>query len=442
MIDRTVVRNIVSSFPTAIESTRVKDSFDALTTVGEGRRVAAGLTCLAERHSRNVGIDVLRTSPKSVLVVVHSEEGQFSGRSAEVHMHLSGDDDFEVPDPVLFVTGSDDRTYTYRIPQVLATWTVTRALRKVGELIACKQDLVESWEVSVYLEACEPQDHRELFDSIGRGFLGRLISSACEPWERFAPAPLEPLFIRRARPWIPGDYRIPAGYIVEDILDVPANAVFTAVFSDGDKHGYRGVTPPLCSPMTKTLSFKSPHRLDRTGYRESQGQIVRNEYPEAAGADHFVVHERGDATLREVGAVHSPEGGVSLPEDYDYDVRHKTVRIEGEGYTGPLPGEPRRKIVSNVYGGRMRDVSVQEQRGGSWVGVDGVFSAGYFSKFEEPWESIEHLLPRKGLCLSDIELPEPNPEEAAQAPAAETEADDDGIPDWERQLTEASEDAE
>lgn len=88
----------------------------------------------------------------------------------------------------------------------------------------------------------------------------------------------------------------------------------------------------------------------------------------------------------------------------------------------------------------MRDVSVQEQRGDSWVGVDGVFSAGYFSELEEPWESIEHLLPRKGLCLSDIELPEPTPEESAPAPAAE--ADDDGIPDWERQLTEASEDAE
>lgn len=37
MIDRTVVRNIINNFPTAIESTRVKDSFAALTTVGEGR---------------------------------------------------------------------------------------------------------------------------------------------------------------------------------------------------------------------------------------------------------------------------------------------------------------------------------------------------------------------------------------------------------------------
>lgn len=57
------------------DNERIEELFTALTTVGEGRRVAAGLTCLAERHADNVRTDVVHTTPRSIILVISSHGG-------------------------------------------------------------------------------------------------------------------------------------------------------------------------------------------------------------------------------------------------------------------------------------------------------------------------------------------------------------------------------
>lgn len=441
-----VTRSIVNRIPD-YDVEEAKLATTGLLVTGEGKRVMAGLTCLAERHSDNVMFDIIKTSPWTATIVVSSHRGEWNDRSAEVQVHLASDHR-EVPVPSIHVSGSDNQVHSYKIPSALAAQVVQEACSRWAEAYSAREDLVESRDDHGYVEVVDHYEHRRFFSALGRRLLEREVENAFSlesSGDRFSPIPDGPLFIGRDEPWTPADYEVPAGYVVDDILDVPFGASFTAVFADGDKHGFRGVSPYL--RFTQEWMSKA---IDSYG----------NDWSEVAmSADGFVVHGGGVKTLRALGAEVGTDRiiiqGVDL-QDYEDEAdipapkgsvpdrgrsRRNFPLIEGEGYSGALPGEPSRRFYYYQTCGQAA-VSLQEKDGdGNWMSI-ATYQAHGAEGSVEALDQEDSILWKQHLCRCDLErpLPEPTPEESAQAPAAE--ADDDGIPDWERQLTEASEDAE
>ena len=66
-----VTRNIINHIPDH-DAEEAKLATAGLLVTGEGKRVMAGLTCLAERHSDNVMVDVVKTSPWTATIVISS----------------------------------------------------------------------------------------------------------------------------------------------------------------------------------------------------------------------------------------------------------------------------------------------------------------------------------------------------------------------------------
>lgn len=442
-----VTRSIINHIPD-YDAEEAKLATAGLLVTGEGKRVMAGLTCLAERHSDNVAVDVVKTSPWTATIVISSHRGEWSDRSAEVQVHLASDHR-EVPVPSIHVSGSDNQVHSYKIPSVLAARVIRDACLRWAEAYAAREDLVEAYDDHGYVEVVDHYEHRRFLGALGRRLLEREVEKVFSPknsGDRFSPIPDGPLFVGREEPWAPADYEIPAGYLVKDVSDVPFGASFTAVFTDGDKHGFRGVSPTL--HFTQEWMSKA---VD--SYGNDWGEV-------ALAADGFVVHGGGVKTLRALGAEVSGDKivvqGVNL-QDYEDDADVPPVKgsvpdrgrsrrdfplIEGEGYSGALPGEPSRRFY--YYKTLEQDVvSLQEKDDdNNWRSIV-TYQAHGSEGSDEALNQEDSILYERRLCRCDLEqrpLSEPTPEEAVQAPAAE--ADDDGIPDWERQLTEASEDAE
>lgn len=442
-----VTRNIINHIPD-YDVEEAKLATAGLLITGEGKRVMAGLTCLAERHSDNVMVDVVKTSPWTATIVVSSHRGEWNDRSAEVQVHLASDHR-EVPVPSIHVSGSDNQVHSYKIPSALAAQVVQEACSRWAEAYSAREDLVESRDDHGYVEVVDHYEHRRFFSALGRRLLEREVEKAFSlesSGDRFSPIPDGPLFIGRDEPWTPADYEVPAGYVVDDILDVPFGASFTAVFADGDKHGFRGVSPYL--RFTQEWMSKA---IDSYG----------NDWSEVAmSADGFVVHGGGVKTLRALGAEVGTDRiiiqGVDL-QDYEDEAdipapkgsvpdrgrsRRNFPLIEGEGYSGALPGEPSRRFYYYQTCGQDA-VSLQEKDGdGNWRSI-ATYQANGAEGSVEALDQEDSILWKQHLCRCDLEqrpLPEPTSEEDEPAPAPKTE--DDSIPDWERQLTEASEDAE
>ena len=442
-----VTRNIINHIPD-YDVEEAKLATAGLLITGEGKRVMAGLTCLAERHSDNVMVDVVKTSPWTATIVVSSHRGEWNDRSAEVQVHLASDHR-EVPVPSIHVSGSDNQVHSYKIPSALAAQVVQEACSRWAEAYSAREDLVESRDDHGYVEVVDHYEHRRFFSALGRRLLEREVEKAFSlesSGDRFSPIPDGPLFIGRDEPWTPADYEVPAGYVVDDILDVPFGASFTAVFADGDKHGFRGVSPYL--RFTQEWMSKA---IDSYG----------NDWSEVAmSADGFVVHGGGVKTLRALGAEVGTDRiiiqGVDL-QDYEDEAdipapkgsvpdrgrsRRNFPLIEGEGYSGALPGEPSRRFYYYQTCGQDA-VSLQEKDGdGNWRSI-ATYQANGAEGSVEALDQEDSILWKQHLCRCDLEqrpLPEPTSEEDEPAPAPKTE--DDSIPDWERQLTVASEDAE
>ena len=442
-----VTRSIVNRIPD-YDVEEAKLATAGLLVTGEGKRVMAGLTCLAERHSDNVMFDIIKTSPWTATIVISSHRGEWSDRSAEVQVHLASDHR-EVPVPSIHVSGSDNQVHSYKIPSVLAAQVIQEACSRWAEVYSAREDLVEARDNNGYIEPVDSYENRRFFSALGRRLLEREVEKAFSlkhSGERFAPIPDSPLFIGQEGAWTPAEYEVPAGYLVKDVADVPFGASFTAVFADGDKHGFRGVSSVLHFTqewMSKVID----------SYGNDWGEV-------ALAADSFVVHGGGVKTLRALGAEVSGDKivvqGVDL-QDYEDDADVPPVKgsvpdrgrsrrnfplIEGEGYSGALPGEPSRRFYYYQTCGQDA-VSLQEKDGdGNWRSIV-TYQAHGAEGSVEALDQEDSILWKQHLCRCDLEqhpLTEPTPEEAAQTPAAE--ADDDGIPDWERQLTEASEDAE
>ena len=427
---------VIRTFNSAV----IDELFTALTAVGEGKRVAAGLTALAERHADNTRTDVVRVDPWNVILVVSSKGGCWSGREIELQVPLTAEESGSRRDrsrraPTLWVSGSDGDLHRYVVPATLAYWVARKSAAKCGALRACEDGIVPSYDISGYLEP----DWRDmpadsgLFLGLGLYTLAQQIDEATHPRERFAPAPQdEPLVLRREHPWSPADHEVPAGRIVKDILDVPYAAVFTAVFDDPDGVG-RGVTPLM--GITHETTGSAPVIILPSGWHSP----LKNEWAYSAlRADRYVIHEDAGETLRQLGAkvrmsTLDVPTGVEAPSD---DVEP----AEGPAYIGPLPGTPHRRIRWDHTDDGVSLVLTAQGEDGEWVDID---STQVLDTAEDgaAEQAEDNLLKQHGLCWADLDNArdtEPAEEDDPTVCVENTKYfDSDGveIPEWEAQLT-------
>ena len=433
--------NWLTPITRTFDSAVVDELFTALTTVGEGRRVAAGLTALAERHADNTHTDVVRVNPWTIILVISSRGGCWSGREVELQVPLTEKSDLSRSErraPTLWVSGSDNELHHYVVPRTLAYWAARRAIENIGALRACEDGLVPSYDISGYIEPSTrdmpdmPADSG-LFLGLGLYTLAQQIDEATHPRERFAPAPQdEPLVLRREHPWSPADHEVPAGRIVKDILDVPYAAVFTAVFDDPDGVG-RGVTPLM--GFTHETTGSAPVVILPSGWYSP----LKNEWAHSAlRADRYVIHEEVGETLRELGAkvrmskLDVPTG-VEVPSD---DVEP----AEGPAYIGPLPGAPHRRIRWDEGEDGVTIVLTTQGEDGEWVDID---ATQVLDNAEDgaAEQAEDELLKQHGLCWADIDTEAEEEAEAdADADAEPTEPTKyfneagEEISEWEAQL--------
>ena len=431
--------NWLTPIARAVDGERIEELFTALTTVGEGRRVAAGLTALAERHADNTCTDVVRVDPRNVILVVSSKGGCWSGREIELQIPLTAEESGSRRDrsrraPTLWVSGSDGELHRYVVPATLAYWVARKNAAKCGALRACEDGLVPSYDIGGYIEPSTrdmpdmPAD--SLFLGLGLYTLAQQIDEATHPRERFAPAPQdEPLVLRREYPWSPADHEVPAGRIVEDILDVPYAAVFTAVFDNPDGIG-RGVTPLM--RFTHETTGSAPVIILPSGWYSP----LKNEWARSAlRADRYVIHEvPAGKTLREIGAK-VRMSTLDVPTDVEAP-SDDVEPAEGPVYIGPLPGTPHRRIRWDEGDDGVTIVLTAQGEDGEWVDIDAtqVLDTAEDGAVEQ---AEDELLKQHQLCWADLDnardtepTEEDDPTEVRVEPRY-FNADGEEIPEWE-----------
>lgn len=291
-----------------------RTALDAVARVGEGRRVAAGLRCLAERHADNTNIITVRERRERVIIVAASEGGAWSGRRAEVQVPVTwspdrpGDPlvDEEADTALLYVSGSDGAVHRYELPLALGAWALAGALDRCGELIACRTGLVPACEVGGYLDPVHGRAGRGLFRALGMQHLFETARQDGCAWNRdrgpapFAPAPeRRPLVLGRERPWSAEDYVPPAGRTVTDPLDLPARgAVCPLWIRDGARTG-------ITVPVHLDVPFGCDHPVIEWERRETSPLTT-------ALADAWIICAAWASTLREAGATTADDGAITL----------------------------------------------------------------------------------------------------------------------------------
>ena len=209
--------------------TDLGDVWEALEVIPEGKRVAAGLHSLADRHCFNRGISlvpgIMDGCDGMSLLVIHSEGGCWTSRASELQVPLireegrlsiahvrplnaisdrwtaaaraAGLDLFDEMWPILWTSGSDGRFHRYTVPDVLAAVTVKGALRKEGECLAIEHGLVESCEAGGYVDPVwTPGYFQGLYGALGRRWLADLPEMQDPPEARLD----APLFLRPPAP--------------------------------------------------------------------------------------------------------------------------------------------------------------------------------------------------------------------------------------------------
>ena len=433
--------NWLTPITRTFDSAVVDELFTALTTVGEGKRIAAGLTALAERHAYNTHTDVVHVNPWTIILIISSRGGCWNGREVELQVPLTEKSDLcrsERRAPTLWVSGSDNELHHYVVPRTLAYWAARRAIEKIGALRACEEDLVPSYDISGYLEPSTrdmpdmPADSG-LFLGLGLYTLAQQIDEATRPWERFAPTPDDrPLVLRREHSWSAADHEVPAGRVVDDVLDVPANATFTAVFDDPDGIG-RGVSPLM--GFTHETTGSAPVIILPSGWYSP----LKNEWAYSAlRADRYVIHEEVGETLRELGAkvrmsTLDVPTGVEAPSD-------DGEPAEGPAYIGPLPGAPHRRIRWDDTDDGVTIVLAAQGEDGEWADIDSVQVLDTAEDGASE-QAEDELLKQHGLCWADLDnardtepTEEDDPTEVHVEPRRYFDADGEEIPEWEAQF--------
>lgn len=451
----------------AADTKQASAALEALRVAGpETHLMSEGLWALVTRPAEEVRTTVVRTSPAEIVLVAASEAGYQDGKQkVELQLHLSVvgearcNNGYRLPDPTIFVSEGDGTNLRqFWLTRDLAVWAMRGVARHLGEHQACKTGLVESFDVDYHLEGDlrdSLDDDHGLFTGLGLHALAKDITQATRVRERFAPVPKDqPLLLDRDRPWSPAEYTIPGGRIVTDVLDIPIDAVLTAVWDNAssehviDGSEGRGVSPLIRLLHTAhaeaggDISTAAPD----TERRRTRSAIWRPWAPtwveeRALCAARYVIHTGEGPTLRELGGSRNQWGAISVDKTADDRYRSSLVVIPkgtGDGYAGPLPGNPHRRIRWDEGNGGVSLVLTTQSEDGKWEDLAvQVLDGASLSDFDNA-ESA--LLKQHGLCWADIDTEPEDQDEEDQADEVGTEPtkyfDADGveIPEWEAQL--------
>lgn len=413
--------NYLSPITTASADRAVADRH-ALGNDYEADLISSGLFALTDRPSSKVRTAIVRTSPTTLILVAASKAGYYSGglRQVELQLHLSNDgrteDDngYQLPDPAIFVSdhaGGDLRRF--EISRDLALWAMRGVAARAGDTEASQLGLAELDDAGRCLAADRrelPDDDRGLF--LGRGLekLAADVARATLMRERFAPAPRhQPLLLGRSRVWSPADYTVPAGTIVKDALDLPANAVFTAVWYDSYDLGYdvsdgRGVSPLLRlinNPETygRTITAAEP-----TGNRTWRPWAPQGVSQRTLYARRYVIHTGDGPTVRELGGSRSFDDFFTVDNTEKQHFKNPVALPNGAdgGYTGPLPGELHRRL-QQVSDGHYTVLNLDVEHDGQWDCLNhAVWRSGTVDEADAS-KAANILLRGNDLCWADID---------------------------------------
>lgn len=387
----------------------------------EADLISSGLFALTDRPSSKVRTAIVRTSP-TTLILVAASEASYHGelQQVELQLHLSNDgrteDDngYHLPDPAIFVSdhaGGDLRRF--EITRDLALWAMHGVAARAGDAEASQLGLCELEDAGWRLAADRrelPDDDRGLFLEQGLEKLAADVARATLIRERFAPAPRhQPLLLGRSRVWSPADYTVPAGTIVEDALDLPADAVFTAVWYDSRDPGYdisdgRGVSPLLRlidSPEANGMAITAAEPTGSSTWRPwaPQGVSQRTLY-----GWRYVIHTGEGPTLREFGGSRFFKDFITVDKTEKHHFNNP-VALPNEadgGYTGPLPGEPHRRI-QQVNDGHFTKLNLDAEHDGQWGWLDRVVWLSETVDEADVHKAAEGLLRGNDLCWADID---------------------------------------
>lgn len=457
---------------TAHVDERAKGALDALRAAGrEAALISDGIWALADRPAEDVRTTIVRTSPAEIVLVAASEHGYQDGsQKVELQLPLSEDaatrdeNGYRLPEPSLFVSEHDgENLRQYQVARPLAVWAMRAVAHHIGEYEACMAGLVDSFDVDYHVEGDlrdALDDDHGLFVGLGLYALAKDITRATQVRERFAPAPKgKPLLLGRDRPWSPAEYTIPDGKVVEDVLNVPIDAVFTAVWDnvggddvvDGSEG--RGVSPYLRflhtahAEASGDISTAAPD----TDRRRTTTSIWRPWAPtrvedRALYAARYVIHTGDGPNLRELGGSRNQWGAISVSKTADGRYRSNSVvipKLTDGGYAGPLPGNPRRRLRwdDDEDGTTAVFTALVD---GKWVDGDSVRIADTADPADVD-QVINALLVKAGLCWADIDTEPEDQDEEDQAdegaePTKYFNEEGEEIPEWEAQLLAQTED--
>ena len=443
-------------------------ALEALRIAGpETHLMSGGLWSLATRPAEEVRTAVVRTSPTEIVLVAASEAGFQDGKQkVELQLHLSDDGEvrrdngYQLPDPVIFVSETDGTNLRQSwLTRDLAAWALRGVARHLGKYEACKKGLVEAFDVDYHLEGDLRDalgDDHGLFLGLGLHALAKDITRATQVRERFAPVPKDqPLLLGRDQPWSPAEYTVPAGRVVEDVLDVPLDAVFTAVWDNpGNEYVIDGSEGRGVSPLIRFLhtahataggdiSTAAPD----TERRRTTTAIWRPWAPtcveeRALYAARYVIHTGEGPTLRELGGRRNQWGAISVDKTTDGRYRSSLVVIPrgtDDGYIGPLPGNPHRRIRWDDTDDGVTIVLATQSDDGKWTDVDSV-QVSDSAEDGAVEQAEDELLKQHSLCWADLDnardtepTEEDDPIEVVEPRRYFNEAGEE-IPEWEAEL--------
>lgn len=392
--------------------------YQALTTVDEGRPVEAGLAYLKGLPARDVALGVVRSSCDDIVVVVSPAEA-WSRRGAELQIHMTSNPRVlrsgkTVPEAsILYAPDADGVLHRYELPRELAVHALRRVLENVGARIACIKHLVPYTRLGLHMEPKE--DNEPLFLGLAVDRLDALVTQAMQ--ERFAPTPKDhPITLRREHPWSAADHEVPAGRIVEDILDVPYAAVFTAAWDNPAHPDQRGVSPLMTFiegahvEGQQLLLPKEVAEILIDGEVDDEVMVnnasrTYDRTRDLVGATRYVIHN--DPTfdrpsLRKMGAHIEGDKVVSgtWPADPFKVERTLSGFMEGAPFKGALPGAPKRRIRwDHTDTGRRL---VLEEKLGRWHDTDVILDVEQPTNETDIAQAEAQLLAHAGLCRTDI----------------------------------------
>lgn len=388
--------------------------YRALTTVDEGRPVEAGLAYLKNLPARDVVLNVVRSGGDDVVVVVSPGE-VWSRRGAELQIHLTSNPRVlrsgrTVPEAsILYAPDDAGVLRRYELPRELAVHALRRVLENVGARIACTKHLVPYTRLGLHMEPQE--DNETLVLGLGINHLNDLVTQAMR--ERFAPAPQdEPLVLRREHPWSAADHEVPAGRVVEDVLDIPYAAVFTAVWDNPAHPDKRGVSPLMTFVEGAHVEGQQELLPEEVAEINSDNEAMvyntsrtYDRTRDLITADRYVVHNVptfNRPSLRKMGARIEGDKVVSdtWPADPFKIERTLSELVEGAPFKGALPGAPKRRIRwDHTDTGRRL---VLERKLGRWHDTDVILDVEQPTNDTDIAQAEDQLLAHAGLCRTDI----------------------------------------